>query len=186
MYRYFRVNAWLNTDAVIFREFIIRADLTFADLHEAIQDAMLWQRKYHYWFGDFVARTAAQASIGESRELTPGLLVAAEVPLSDWETLAPNVRTYGYGPASEWRVTIDRAGVIEMSGRFDRRMLSGRGGYAPEDCGGPLHYSNLIRIMVTHGPKTKKDRELADVWSKRGDFSRGDFIPEKASAQFDR
>lgn len=186
MYHYFTINAWLNTDELILRQFLIRSDLTFADLHEAIQDAMLWQRKYHYWFGDFYARSTAQASIGDSRAENPGIPIATEVPLSAWETIDPTIRTYGYGRASEWRVALDRPTTVDLPDRFDRRMLAGRGGYAPEDCGGPLGYSNLIRIMVTHGPKTKRDRALAEIWNKRDDWQHGAFILEKVGPQFDR
>lgn len=146
----------IGTELKIWRRFLIVRTATFADLHQAIQDACGWQN-YHAWAfrdakgRDDIAGVFEDVADGRKVKLAPHV-VGAKVTRFVYE--------YDFGDG--WLHQVDVKSTDESGGV--RRLLDGARSFPPEDCGGLGGYERYVEFVETGADPWGED--AADV--KRG------------------
>jgi hypothetical protein len=123
----------------VWRRVQVRADTTFAGLHEVIQAAFGWTDTHLHSFEYEGVRIGAPDPDWEDDTEDENEIALAEV------LLGPKDRVrYTYDFGDDWEHDIILEKVIEPSAD-DRRpvLMAGKGACPPEDCRGPWGYSEL-------------------------------------------
>ncbi len=123
----------------VWRRVQVRADTTFAGLHEVIQAAFGWTDTHLHSFEYEGVRIGAPDPDWEDGTEDENDIALAEVLLGPKDRVR---YTYDFGDDWEHDIIVEK--VIEPSAD-DRRpvLMAGKGACPPEDCGGPWGYSEL-------------------------------------------
>jgi hypothetical protein len=166
----------------IWRRFQLAEAATFADLHQAIQDAFGWEG-YHLWEfrspdrrGEAIAGPPLE---GGWSEPAPD---AGRVPLRRYFTRSKQRCLYTYDFGDDWEHEVVFRGHKQEEAPFSRRLLAGRRACPPEDCGGLPGYERCVAVAGGEA-LDEDDRELAG-WM--GGWAPDAFSLKEASARFDR
>ncbi len=161
----------LDVAPPVWREVLVPANLTFAQLHKVLQAAMGWQDCHLHEFdvgGQAIGPPAPQdffagdRPILDERKIRLGDLLESRRKMRYW---------YDFGD-DWWHEIVIRRGKIDEP--CELRLLGGEGACPPEDCGGPYGYADLLRALSDR--KHPEHRELRE-WA-------GDFDPQRFD--FDR
>jgi hypothetical protein len=153
-----------NVSPAVWRRFLIAADLTFADLHRAIQDACGWSNSHLFEFSSPAgAPIAGLPDPDGDDEAVPD---ASAVPLSSFFA-DQGVCRYLYDFGDYWEHTVRSAGVVESGERFHRRLLDGARAFPPEDCDGVAGYERCLEVA-----RGEEDEDGLREWL-------GDWEPER-------
>ncbi len=185
---YFDLDVSLRgTEPPVWRRFLLQHDATFADLHEAIQDAMGWQN-YHLW--QFQDPGAAGHVVTGPVEAFEGL----DTPPPAASTLkvsaffgAPGGRSaclYLYDFGDQWEHDVRLRGIVTAAESFERRLSDGARACPPEDCGGPPGYADAVRL-IRRGRRARTEDE-EDLLETFRDWQPDAFLLPRAQAAFNR
>nr|WP_081058599.1 plasmid pRiA4b ORF-3 family protein [Burkholderia cepacia] len=138
----------LDVAPEVWRRLEVPADISSAELHDAIQAAMGWHGRHRYEFG-------FAGPVGALNPLANG---TAEVRLKEVAAIG-GALTYTYDLDDDWRhaVKIEAIRPAAADTRYPR-CVAGAGACPPEDCGGPAGYAQLLRTLA--GRMTDDKREL--------------------------
>ena len=165
MFRYYDITVTLD-DArpPVWRRFLLAADVTFADLHRAIQDACGWGN-YHLFDFSLPAgeRIAGLPDPDWDDEAVPD---AFTVALSS-ALVEQGVCRYVYDFGDHWEHTVRTEGIVESGERFHRRLLGGARAFPPEDCGGVPGYERCVEV-ARGGEDDEGLREWFGDWDPEG------------------
>ena len=144
VFRYYDITVTLDeVRPLAWRRFLLAAEVTFADLHRAIQDACGWG-KYHLF--DFSSpageRIAGLPDPDGDDEAVPD---ASKVALSS-ALVEQGVCRYVYDFGDHREHTVRTDGIVESGERFHRRLLGGARAFPPEDCGGVPGYERCVEV----------------------------------------
>ena len=146
----------------IWRRFMIKADATFVDLHEAIQDACGWQNCHLFQFKDSKDRVLAELPGDEGDETGPDAMIT---PID--ETLGSRkgkVLQYLYDFGDSWEHEVKCIAVeMDWPEEFGRKLVAGERAFPPEDCGGIGGYEDCMQI-ATGKRKDPERLEWLEGW----------------------
>ena len=174
----------------IWRRILIRAEASFAALHEAIQDSFGWQY-CHLW--EFRRDGAEQAPIA-GLPSPSGELVGCGPPVPDAERTElshyfgrkprPSRCFYVYDFGDSWEHEVKLVGTVDEPEAFERRLISGKRACPPEDCGGVDGYERMVQFIETGEDPWGDDAEELAEWV--GDWRPEGFDVEQVRRRFDR
>jgi hypothetical protein len=151
---------------------LIAGDASFADLHDAIQDACGWERCHMWSFRQ-----------GRRNELAGD---AEDAPNPARVMLAEHVRRVGrfeyeYDFGDGWRHEV----VVKPSKEVVRvrRLVDGARAFPPEDCGGLSGYERCVELLETGVDPWGEDPEDLKEWL--GDWKPDHFDLAKQRKRFD-
>jgi hypothetical protein len=136
----------------IWRRLEVPADISLAQLHEAVQVAFDWDDSHMHVFetpsGDF---GLADAELGHR----------AEAPVT-LEQVAPGVRskiryTYDFGDDWEHEILVEKVLDRDETASYPR-CTGGRRAAPPEDCGGVWGYADLVEVLADPAHPEHEDR----------------------------
>lgn len=127
----------------VWRRFQMRSTATFLDLHRAIQDACGWEDGHLFAFRTGDGRSIAGVPDAEFSEPDPD---AAGVALTSHFAQEGDHCLYEYDFGDSWMHEVLLGGIVELSDRFERRLLDGARAFPPEDCGGLPGYEDCVRV----------------------------------------
>ena len=150
-----------HTGPPIWRRILVRDNLTFWDLHVAIQNAMGWSHRHLH---QFVMQAAAG---GESQRIgIPDEESYAPIRAGWQVAVLPTLNrsrpgfsyVYDFGDWWDHEVTFEEALDLD-DGPYPRCVDGGRH-CPPEDCGGPPGYAELLVVLAD--PTDPRHAELAE------------------------
>lgn len=159
----------------IWRRFLLAETLTFADLHEAIQESFGWDDYHLSEFRDgrrVVARSDYDDDFSEGN-----------VPTADKVTLASSFNKRGkklryvYDFGDNWEHDVEFIGSVESPEEFERRLLDGARACPPEDCGGIFGYEECVKISGVSEDDLEKLGDEAEGMLEHKEWL-GDWDPE--------
>lgn len=138
-----------DSEPLIWRRFLLRADLSFEDLHEAIQ-VLGWTHS-HLWH--FVDPRERRILAGVPMDQTPfrePVPDAARVPLAAFFTQVGDRCAYEYDFGDGWLHEIVLEEIVSYEGEeFERMLLGGAESFPLEDCGGIPGHQRLLTFWAT-------------------------------------
>lgn len=149
MGEYFRFRVQLvGAVPPIYRQFLINADATFHDLHDAIQDACGWEHAHLFAFrnrrGEPIAGAPEEDGFGDDEP------DAQKVKLASWFSITKNKRcVYEYDFGDSWQHEVTLEAIEPHDGKWTRRLLGGARAFPPEDCGGLGGYEACVQVATT-------------------------------------
>ena len=185
MSKYFEFTVALeNIQPQIWRRFQISARVTFARLHEAIQESFGWENCHLWEFATTDRKPKSIAGVPDNFGWDPPVEDAAKVYLSTY--FGPSKRdqciyTYDFGDG--WRHHVKLNQVMDSEETFKRRLLDGSRACPPEDCGGIGGYERMVHFVET-GKDIWDEAEHLHDWL--GDWRPDDFDLKRVKAHFDR
>jgi len=162
----------LDVEPLVWRELLVPADFTFAQLHRILQAAMGWEDCHLHEFD--VGGVCVGMPSPEDRFFPRNRPLRDERKTCVGDMLEGRRKfRYWYDFGDDWwhEIVIGKAAEADGDGP---RLLAGEGACPPEDCGGPYGYAELLRALAD--PKHPEHRELRE-WA-------GDFDPQRFD--FDR
>ena len=160
----------------IWRRFEVPSDITLKRLHDVIQRGFGWQDRHLFVFETEIGRYSVPDP--DSNGPDPDFRNAASKKLSavaDW----PGDRilyVYDFGDAWEHDILVEA--VMPAGPGVDYpRCTAGRRAGAPEDCGGPSGYRELLNVLAN-----QRSPQHAAMLQSLGIESAADFDPEYFSA----
>ena len=170
----------------IWRRFLLRQAATFAELHDAIQDAFGWEHCHLWDFREPGRRGETIGGVPMDDGWGPETPDAKRIKLSRiFSEDSPGATClYVYDFGDNWEHDVKMRKVVTDKARFKRRLLAGRRACPPEDCGGLAGYERMA-VFATTGDDIWEDggESLAD-WL--GDWDPDRFDLEEEGAAFDR
>jgi hypothetical protein len=128
----------------IWRSFLLRANSSFFDLHEAIQDACGWQNYHMFQFWP-PRRGEPLAGIPDESGFSNGAPDATQVPLACHVPDQPGiVGLYEYDFGDSWMHDVMLTESVERPGRALRILTGGDRSFPPEDSGGIGGYKRCV------------------------------------------
>jgi hypothetical protein len=162
----------LDSKPPIWRRLLVPSDLTLAQLHDVLQNAMGWQDCHLHEF-----------RIGDLRFGVPDPdygLMGDEEPMNERRRRLFNVLgevgakaeyTYDFGDSWEHRIVVEKVLPPEPGIRYPA-CTAGKRNCPPEDCGGMYGYYNLLAAI--RDPEHEEREDLLE-------WIGGDFDPEAFS-----
>lgn len=145
----------------IWRRFVVRDDITFQQLHEAIQAVMGWENYHLYQFhvGDLCFEEPDPESLADGED---EMGVAAEKVL-DHVSIDDKTLAYLYDFGDCWEHKLEIENVLD-GGEFGYIpcCVGGERACPPEDCGGVRGYEHLLKVRADK--KHEEYRELIVDW----------------------
>jgi hypothetical protein len=142
----FRLHLELEDVApVVWRKLLVPANITLADLHAAVNEAMGWTNSHLHQFvhgtrrfGDFSMPDAGD---------DPGLEDERKVCLDELVGVGEDLGyDYDYGDGWSHRVRVEKK--LELDPRLQYPLcVGGARACPPEDCGGPPGYDRLLELL---------------------------------------
>jgi len=141
----------LNPGRALMKIFEFRISLSFWYLHCAIQDAMGWLNGHLHCFRVPAAGPGGRIEIGipdpegfDSVEILP----AWNIRIDEYFTREGDRAEYDYDFGDGWEhdLILERILEAEEGARYPR-CIDGARSCPPEDCGGPLGYERLLKIV---------------------------------------
>jgi len=155
-----------NIEPRIWRRFLISGDAIFADLHEAIQDAMGWEDA-HLWVFREPGRDGGTITENSDEDrdddTTPD---AWKVPLANFFNLGNGKDrcVYEYDFGDRWGHAVLLNGEAQDDGNFFRRLIAGERAGPPEDCGGVFGYERIVKFLATGTDPDGEDADTLADW----------------------
>ena len=163
----------------IWRRFLLHDRATFAQLHDAIQDACGWEHAHLFVFrnrkGEAVAGRPDEYGWGDP-DPDAGKISAAAYLKRRGKV------AYEYDFGDSWEHDVELKQVVTLEDRFMRRLLGGARAFPPEDCGGLAGYEDAVAV-VSGGAATVHDTEELRAWL--GDWTPERFDPDALRQFFD-
>ena len=209
MPRYFEIGvSLLGNQPRIWRRFLISADATFGDLHDAIQAACGWLDYHLYEFlGDIegdvgpyglwetdarpIARSGDYEPFDEEDERVP---VASKVKLRSYFPESATRCFYRYDFGDDWQHVVELKQVVDLPERFERRLIGGARAFPPEDCGSTPGYEECcearrltekeLAVLSERDPQQWDEVQRVLEWL--GNWDPEQFDLEAAKLGFDR
>ena len=170
----------------IWRRFLLRETATFAELHDAIQDAFGWEQCHLWDFREPGRRGEPIAGVpvddGWGTKTPDGKRIKLSRFFSADQPGAKCIYVYDFG--DDWEHDVKMRKVVADSAKFKRRLLAGSRACPPEDCGGVPGYFQMVDIVQTRKDPDEDDPEGLAEWL--GDWDPERFGLEAAQKAFDR
>src|SRR5690554_4048471 len=187
MKKYYELDVSLaRIEPRIWRRFLLRADLSFADLHRVIQEGFGWENKHLWEFlrlnvrGESVAGPSNKG--GDGRPSPDASKVTFESYFGGDAGKRECDYIYDFGDDWMHKITFVRSHASAED--FERQLLAGERAAPPEDCGGPPGYARMVQFAETgedvYGEDPEELRDWLGEWRPEG------FDLEKVKAGFDR
>ncbi len=136
----------------IWRRLLAPANMTLADLHEAIQRAMGWDGGHLHVFDidgrSYGDRSAVDDVADENRLTLDGVRRSG---------VARFAYTYDFGDDWEHTITIEKT-LPAAQGTTYPACIAGKRACPPEDCGGPWGYQELLDIIADPAHPERAER----------------------------
>ena len=170
----------------IWRRFILSGKATFADLHDAIQDAFGWEGGHLWEFiepgteGEIIAGVPNE---DDSPNTSPD---AREILVSNFFNLGAGRDRciYQYDFGDRWHHDVVLKGEVSGAGDFFRKLVAGERACPPEDCGGVFGHERIVEYLATGVDPDGEDAEEFGEWV--GDWRPDDFDLEEIQEVFNR
>ena len=174
----------MGTEPEVWREFLIRDDATFSDLHEAMQAAFEWDCAHLWEFrepeddrgrrvitGKKGLAPDTMFDSGATDYAPPGSLLVRDFFLKNSE-LTKRSCIYLYDFGDNWEHLIECVGTepVEEGDDVFRRLVGGAHPAPPEDCGGLPGFERLLAIKRTGEDPWGEDVEEIARWYKLGEL----------------
>jgi hypothetical protein len=147
----------LGTKPPIWRRLVVPADITLAQLHNILQDAMGWTNSHLHQFAaggrEFGRRMPELAELDFEDE--------QKVRLSQILPRAGSKATYTYDFGDDWRhqIVVEKKLPADPNGTYPF-CTGGRRQCPPEDCGGIWGFYNLLEAL--NDPTHEQHEELTE------------------------
>jgi len=160
----------------VWRRFLIRNNVSFDALHQAIQDACGWWNSHLYCFFGYDPRGADwDRQIARSPHENagwsggPNAPSAIKVKLPDFLAEAGDKCVYVYDYGDNWEHDVKVVAVHELEEKFKRRLVGGARAFPFEDCGSYPGYEDLVANFDK--PLSKLDEEARHMreWAREMD-----------------
>ena len=128
----------------VMRRILVSMDITFWDLHVAIQDVMGWEDRHLFEFR--IPRHGQILVLGVPDSMQPDIIPCWEHEII-LHILPKNPRCeYVYDFGDDWRHSIELEDLVVLDEPLDEpRCVGGDGASPPEDCGGAHIYQEMER-----------------------------------------
>ncbi len=161
----------------VWRRVLVPSDLTLADLHEVIQQAMGWENYHMHVFS-----TGGREYGSQDREL--GHASDRDVLLSQVFTRRGNRLRYTYDFGDDWGhdIVLEETRAAAPQETYPS-CVAGKGACPPEDCGGAWGYAELKEILAD--PSHKRHQDMLE-WlglDAGKDFDPGKFSVAEVNAR---
>lgn len=175
----------------VWRRFLLRCDLTFEDLHQAIQDACGWKdiQIYRFWSlgGSLLARKDDFAFEGWPYPMGRDVPLAPYFEKVDLARWPRNGCIYEYQHET-WYCDVHAWRRVTHEERFERRFKQGARGFPPEGCPNRSFYDRCVFIGraadLYDGPGEYSDRDGVMDFIK--DWRPDRFLLQRTKLRFDR
>lgn len=160
----FRIRVSLDgTDPEVWRLIDMPTTATFWDLHVAIQDSIGW---LDYHLHEFRADLdGSDLTIGIEGQPDDDVTRAAwECYLAPYFAVNPGL-TYVYDFGDDWYHQVRLESVVDREPGTYPRCIDGENAGPPEDCGGPLGYEEIKKVLA--GRKNATYRSIRE-WLSHG------------------
>jgi pRiA4b ORF-3-like protein len=178
---YYRIEVRLReADPAPWRQFLIKENATFDQLHNAIQDACGWTNSHLFMFaesekGPVIATTPEDGAGADEPD-------ARKVRLSSYLTGAGSFY-YQYDFGDGWWHEVTVLDVLSLPQQFVRQLLAGERAFPPEDCGGIPGYENCVAVALCEPADDVEDVEDLREWL--GDWHPDRFDLARVKQEFD-
>jgi hypothetical protein len=146
----------IDTDPPVWRRILVPAEYSFADLHNALQDAMWWTDSHLHQF--FTASPFEMNAAYKRISLPmpdidlPGegkALDERKEKLSRWFAKPKDTLFYEYDFGDSWmhEVKLEKIVPAPTNERYPQ-LVDGANARPPEDCGGPGGYAHLLEVLA--------------------------------------
>ena len=164
----------LETSPLVWRRIQVSENVTFWDLHVAIQDAMGWTDTHlHAFEVEDVEKGRVEIGIPDpdgGADVVPGWTCkVAEVFRSPGDQL---VYEYDFGDGWRHSILLEQIALVEPGARYPR-CVEGARKCPPEDCGGPYRFAEFLQTV--EDPGHPEHDEILE-WCG-GSFDAGAFDP---------
>ena len=153
----------LAADPPVWRQFALRKDASFFDLHSAIQGCG-WTNS-HLWGFAAAGRGGMKAIAGVP--LDDGIGEpdpdARDVPIVAHFSKVGDECLYVYDFGDNWEHRVVLEGIERLDKELERVLLAGEGVFPPEDCGGPPGFDRMSELRRT-GNDPWDDVESLQRW----------------------
>jgi len=133
-----------RTKPPIWRRILIRDNITFEELHLAIQASMGWYNSHLYEFA-----LGRGTSIGIPFEDTDDyILDAKKIKINKYLNRKGDRMIYNYDFGDNWEhlLTVEKVESTSVSEKYPV-CIKGKGNCPPEDCGGVWGYYELLEVI---------------------------------------
>ena len=153
-----------NIDPLIWRRFAVNSDIKLPDLHKVIQTVMGWTNSHLHQFvadKEFYLEPDPDSAIKDNnyRKVKLNQILSEENQSITYE--------YDFGEGWEHKIILEK--IIPDYIKKHPYCIEGEKSCPPEDCGGPLGYEDLLKIL-----SNPDDDEYEGVTEWLGD----DFDPD--------
>jgi Plasmid pRiA4b ORF-3-like protein len=180
----FRVDL-LGVKPPIWRKFELTGNPTFADLHQAIQDACGWYDSHLYMFTDSKNGHQLCEFVGHGEG--SGAPQASSVRVSKYLRKPGDIVRYLYDFGDGWDHRVRLVDKSSTTEKWQRRLTGGARAFPPEDCGGLPGYQNCLAIRAGSPPLYPMDPEdLADRQEQLSEWQPESFDLAESKQHFDR
>lgn len=146
-----------HSEPKVERTLVVRADITFGELHYCIQRVMGWENAHLHEFKVGTQRVGMKLEDGFFAD--GGLLLEDDVKLFELMPECKGKFIYWYDFGDDWMHDI-KAKVLAPS-RTQGLVLpcctAGGGACPPEDCGGPWGYAEMLEDLRSGSTQRKKE-----------------------------
>ena len=146
-----------NCDPKVERTLVVRADITFTDLHYFIQAVMGWENAHLHEFKVGKKRVGMEPE--DDFFADEEMLLENDVRLFDLLSECRGQFVYWYDFGDDWMHDI-RAKVLsaaKVQGLKLPSCTAGSGACPPEDCGGVWGYAEMLEGLRSGTPQRKKE-----------------------------
>lgn len=175
MSKYFDLDvSLLEIEPRIWRRFLIHSELTFMNLHYAIQQAFGWQDYHLYEFLDGKVEEndtrplyamklprIARSEHAEPHDDEPDAPEADDIELGHYFPAKNGRCFYVYDFGDNWQHLVEVKEVVKLQEEFTRRLLGGARACPPEDCGGTMGYEECCEAASMSKSDIRKLDEYA-------------------------
>lgn len=187
MPKYYEFEVSLNwIEPRIWRRFLLNSELTFLELHQAIQKSFGWQGHHLWEFQNNDSRRTPLAGLFDDSGWGPPTPDAVDVTLESYfgGKRGKRVCGYVYDFGDDWQHKVKRGRTHDLDETFERRLLAGERAAPGEDSGGYRGYERRVHFVKTG--EDLYNNEGTDLKSWLGDWDPEFFDLETMKAEFDR
>lgn len=170
----------------IWRRFILSGKATFANLHDAIQDAFGWFDEHLWEFMEPGSDGETIAGVPDEDNDDHSIPDAWKVPMATFFDLGTGRDRcrylYDFGDNWEHDVVLKKEEV--GAGDFFRQLVAGERACPPEDCGGVFGDDRIVEFLATGVDPDGEEAEEFGEWV--GDWRPDDFDLKKYQEVFNR
>ena len=146
----------------IWRSFLIAQGSSFADLHDAIQDAGGWTNSHLHEFVESGGRVIAGMQTGDGDEGEPEI-DSLDLALTAYFGLRRGRHhscIYRYDMGDDWEHDVQLIREVTARGRLHRRLTGGARAFPLDDMGGTDGYQNYVKALKARNPTDEQRDRL--------------------------